>query len=116
MKKTCFIILFCIFSLWGIFAQSKKTPESILGITEATVLESLDTEDAIQKLQTALKKKLSIDEQFGIYSFLANLQEQTGKYQDAQKNYSIASNLSASINASKTGNPVADFNMLLGAI
>ena len=116
MKKTCFIILFCIFSLWGIFAQSKKTPESILGITEATVLESLDTEDAIQKLQTALKKKLSIDEQFGIYSFLANLQEQTGKYQDAQKNYSIASNLSASINASKTGNPVADFNMLLGAV
>ena len=76
MKKTCFIILFCIFSLWGIFAQSKKTPESILGITEATVLESLDTEDAIQKLQTALKKKLSIDEQFALVNLL-----KTNKYQ-----------------------------------
>lgn len=118
MKKYCFVFFFCIFFVVGIFAQTKKTPESILGITEATVLESLDTEDAIQKLQLALKNKktLSIDEQLDIYSFLANLQEQTGKYQEAQKNYSIASNLSASINASKTGNAVADFNLLLAAV
>ena len=83
MKKNCFVFFFCIFSVLSLFAQTKKTPESILGITEASVLESLDTEDAIQKLQTALKNKksLSIDEQLDIYSFLANLQEQTGKYQ-----------------------------------
>lgn len=118
MKKNCFVFFFCIFSVLSLFAQTKKTPESILGITEASVLESLDTEDAIQKLQTALKNKksLSIDEQLDIYSFLANLQEQTGKYQEAQKNYSIASNLSASINASKTGSAVADFNLLLAAV
>lgn len=116
MKKTFFMIAFCFIFLGGIFAQTKKTPESILGITEATVLESLDTEEGIKKLQNALKTKLSIEEQLNIYSFLAKLQEQTAKYQDAQKNYSIASNLSASINASKTGNAVADFNLLLGAV
>ena len=118
MKKACFVFFFCIFSVAGLMAQTKKTPELILGITDQTVLESLDTEDAIQKLQTALKNKntLSVEEQLDIYSFLANLQEQTGKYQDAQKNYSIASNLSASINASKTGFAVADFNLLLAAV
>ena len=68
MKKACFVFFFCIFSVLSLFAQTKKTPESILGITEASVLESLDTEDAIQKLQTALKNKksLSIDEQLDI--------------------------------------------------
>ena len=116
MKKICFVFLICILSISLVFSQSKKTPESILGITKETILDSLDTEDAIQKLQTALKGKLSLEEQFDIYAFLANLQEQTGKYPEAQKNYSIASNLSASINASKGGNAVADFNMLLGAV
>ena len=116
MKKTFFMIAFAFIFLGGIFAQTKKTPESILGITEATILESLDTEEGIKKLQNALKTKLSIEEQLDIYSFLAKLQEQTAKYQDAQKNYSIASNLSANINASKTGKAVADFNLLLGAV
>ena len=118
MKKACFVVLFCIFSACGIFAQTKKTPESFLGITEDSILESIDTEEAIQKLQAALKGKtsLTIDEQLDFYSFLANLQEQTGKYQEAQKNYSIASNLSASINVAKTGKPVADFNLLLAAV
>lgn len=118
MKKICLIICFCIFSLLGSFAQAKNSPESILGITETSVLESLDTEEGIQKLQTALKGKnnLTLEEQLDIYVFLANLQEQTGKYQDAQKNYSIASNLSASLNASKTGSPIADFNLLLAAV
>jgi hypothetical protein len=50
MKKACFVFFFCIFSVAGLMAQTKKTPELILGITDQTVLESLDTEDAIQKL------------------------------------------------------------------
>ena len=67
--------------------KEKLTNEEIKNDLE-TYIHGFDLdEEAIQKLQAALKGKtsLTIDEQLDFYSFLANLQEQTGKYQEAQK-------------------------------
>ncbi|MCR4940558.1 MAG: hypothetical protein K5930_10705, partial [Treponemataceae bacterium] len=46
----------------------------------------------------------------------APLQEQLGLYQEAQTNYSIAANLSASIKSSSGQSAVADEVLLLGAV
>ena len=77
-------------------------------------------ETSAQETVQALKEKYAASsgskEKLEILTLLAPLQEQLGLYQDAQTNYSIAANLSASIKAASGENAAADETLLLGAV
>lgn len=80
------------------------------GIVETSATETVQTLKDRYSASTSTKEKLEI------LTLLAPLQEQLGLYQDAQTNYSIAANLSASIRASSGESAVADETLLLGAV
>lgn len=113
LVKSVFFVVFCSFFV-NAFAQEKGIVHSIVGYNSAT--ESIDAEKAIKELQASLKTKLSDSDRLEVTGFLASLQERLGRFQDAQKNYSIASNLSATVNASKTGKAIPDYNLLISAV
>lgn len=80
------------------------------GIVETSAAET------VQTLKDKYAKASGSKEKLDILRLLAPLQEQLGFYQDAQTNYSIAANLSASIKASSGAGAVADETLLLGAV
>ena len=80
------------------------------GIVETSAQETVQALKDKYAAATATKEKLEI------LTLLAPLQEQLGLYQDAQTNYSIAANLSASIRASSGESAAADETLLLGAV
>lgn len=80
------------------------------GIVEQTVAETVET------LEDRYEKAGSVREKLDILSLLAPIQEQLGLYQEAQTNYSLAANYSASINSAAGKGAVADSTYLLGAV
>ena len=80
------------------------------GIVETSATET------VQALKDKYASASSTKEKLEILTLLAPLQEQLGLYQEAQTNYSIAANLSASIRASSGESAIADENLLLGAV
>ena len=80
------------------------------GIVETTATET------VQALKDKYAAASGTKEKLEILTLLAPLQEQLGLYQDAQTNYSIAANLSASIKNASGSSAAADETLLLGAV
>ncbi|MCQ2613583.1 MAG: SPOR domain-containing protein [Treponemataceae bacterium] len=115
MKKLCLLVVFCcLFAAAG--AQTE--PQNSYSQTVQNALKAGDSAQCIALLQTALQQKsgASAAERLEIASVLAVVQEQLGLFAEAQSNYSVAANLSAAVNRSRTGNAVADTEYLLGAV
>ncbi len=111
MKKLCLLALLCCLS----FAANAQDNYSQ---TVQNALKAGDSAQCIALLQSALKQKPDAPaaERLEIVSVLAVVQEQLGMFAEAQSNFSVAANLSASVNRSRTGNAVADTEYLLGAV
>ena len=80
------------------------------GIVETSAAET------VQALKDKYAAASGTKEKLEILTLLAPLQEQLGLYQDAQTNYSIAANLSASIKNASSSSAAADETLLLGAV
>jgi len=107
---TLFVAVFGIFggTCWGADLADYVTVKD--GIVEASAAET------VQTLKDKYAKASGSKEKLDILTLLAPLQEHLGLYQDAQMNYSIAANLSASIKASSGEGTAADEALLLGAV
>lgn len=107
---TLFAAVFC-FTAMPLFGADLSAYVKINdGIVETSASETVQALKDKYAAATGTKEKLEI------LTLLAPLQEQLGLYQDAQTNYSIAANLSASIKAASGSSAVADETLLLGAV
>ena len=107
-KKPVVLFLLCLIT---VFAFSQATSKYVTDARNAD-----NVKESISILTEALKKNLDSKEKLEVLTFLASLQEQLGEYETACTNYSLASNLSASINQNSGKQPVADEEYLLGIV
>ncbi len=112
MKKSFFVALFVMLCAFGLcFAADLSAYVKVNdGIVETSAAET------VKALKDSYAKATGTKEKLDVLMLLAPLQEQLGLYQDAQTNYSIAANLSASIKSPSGQSGVADDSLLLGAV
>lgn len=115
------IAILALFLLISVFftAFAQEVDSKNVSIANSIIKDARNAENAqtsISILTDALKKSLDSNERLSVLAFLASLQEQLGLYEEACTNYSLASNLSASINYSAKKGAVANEEYLLGVV
>ncbi len=113
--KRVVLTVFCICAVIGVLsAQNALLPKTV----SQRVENAASTDEAISVLRSALAATPapSVKDRMQLLSVLASLLEQTGQYQEARHQYSLAANASASVNNAAGRGAVASPEYLLGAV
>ncbi len=115
MTRRLFILLFCAVTAMAVIsAQSGTLPAPV----QEQVEKAATPDEAVAILRKALAASPapSATQKTHLLAFLASLLEQTGQYQEARHQYSLAANASATVNNAAGRGAVAAPEYLLGAV
>jgi len=115
INRHLFLLLLCgILAMTAAYAQSAQIPDSV-----RTQIEKAETPDeAVSVVRKALAASPApgAAQKTQLLALLASLLEQTGQYQEARYQYSLAANGSATVNNAAGRGAVAAPEYLLGAV